>query len=151
MSSELMLRRREMFMRKPKEPDYYEGFVRGRIYSGSVSVSGTIYDSGAQASGALFVTPYLEVTGGHSLTISHTIDAHDSDINTDYALTMWVFYDENKARITYYTARGSAYKTRTAPSNAAYVRTSARISNLDDYYIKDNTTSLYVFKGKNIQ
>ena len=138
-------------MRKPKEPDYYEGFVRGSIWLGSVRVNGTIYDSEAQASGALFVTPYLEVTGGHSFTVSHTIDAHDSDINTDYSLGMWVFYDENKVIITYYSARGNGYKTRTAPSNAAYVRTSARISILDDYYIKDNTTGLYVFKGKNIQ
>lgn len=152
MSSELMLRRREM-MSKADNP--YEGFTYGRIYNGNIQRSNTPIYGKKQ-----WLSPAYDVSAlsGHSVVYNYNAQAKlPKDFwGIDYAENSCKCVLQNGSNMAasntngYNGARNSAVKNTVLLPTNAKTFVAATTFDLDDFFLYDRTAGVYIYRGKNV-
>lgn len=94
----------------------------------------------------LVMTDFYSVTPGHAIRVC--FGANGLIGNTFLAFE----YDSEKNKLDYWPVNLSGDTRKfTAKANTAYVNAVVNYYNIDDVYIRDDTTGEYLYKGKNVQ
>lgn len=86
------------------------------------------------------ISPYIPITGGNQVTF----------LVKGTQRSMIVEYNANKQYVDYWKNNTSSAKTITTGSNTRYIRFGLYYDTIDEAYIKNATTSAYLFKGVNV-
>lgn len=86
------------------------------------------------------ISPYIPITGGNKVTF----------LVKGTQRSMIVEYNANKQYADYWRNNTSSAKTITTGSNTRYIRFGLYYDTIDEAYIKNATTSTYLFKGTNV-
>lgn len=142
-----VLRRRVM---DSGEKDPYKDLVYwGSIYNIRYDKWGTLddYYERPNVNSPTFLSAILPVTPGATVTFSHGFNGHDPRLN-DYGYTAALVYDADGEHVGALSSRNGT--TLVIPTNGVTIVFSNFIEILDDYWVRDNTTNKYIFKGKNV-
>ena len=85
------------------------------------------------------VSPFIQVTGGHS--ISFSIKGAVGFQGKYY----FCEFDSSKTKVDDWNYQGSPYRTITLNSSTRYIRTCFMLDLFEEVYIKDETTSTYIW------
>lgn len=93
------------------------------------------------------LSPYLPAEGSHTFTIVYAVSR-----NLEVPIVYATDYGEFDDRKEWVTGSPNSFKTANlaARVNRTYVRFAVWVADIDNCYLRDDTTGEYIWKGKNV-